>query len=76
MTPSKARAPSNTDELSQNAWVRGPMMPILPSCQSPSRKVQVFDHSDLPFAAMGVLLDARVGRGFTAFCAAFAHEIR
>ena len=36
VTPSKARAPSNTEEASQNAWERGPMMPKLPSRQSPS----------------------------------------
>ena len=35
------RAPSNTIEPSQAAWVRGPMMATLPSCQSPSKKVQV-----------------------------------
>src|SRR3954447_1630040 len=43
VTPSKARAPSNTDDPSQAACVRGPMMDTLPSCQSPSRKVQVFE---------------------------------
>src|SRR6185295_12598898 len=35
-------------------------MPILPSCQSPSKKVQVLDHVRLPFAAIGAfLIDAR-----------------
>jgi hypothetical protein len=36
-----ARAPSNTVEPSQAAWVRGPMIGTLPSCHSPSKKVQV-----------------------------------
>src|SRR5437667_3642876 len=43
VTPSKARAPSNTIEQSQAACVRGPMIGTLPSCQSPSRNVQVLD---------------------------------
>ena len=42
-TPSKARAPSNTMEPSQLAWLRTPMIGTLPSCQSPSKNVQVFD---------------------------------
>src|SRR3982751_4546671 len=54
VTPSKARAPSNTDEPSQAACVRGPKIATLPSCQSLSKKVQVFDH---PFAGMPTLLD-------------------
>jgi hypothetical protein len=45
VTPSKARAPSNTMEPSQTAWVRGPMIGALPACQSPSKKVQVFETS-------------------------------
>ncbi len=45
VTPSKVRAPSNTEEPSQAACVRAPMIGTLPSCQSPSIKVQVFDHS-------------------------------
>jgi len=32
VTPSKARAPSNTVEPSQSPWVRGPMIGTLPSC--------------------------------------------
>src|SRR5215813_3410853 len=44
VTPSKARAPSNTEEPSQNACVRGPATSTLPSCQSPSSHVQVSDH--------------------------------
>src|SRR5438876_7569749 len=43
VTPSNARAPSNTIEQSQAAWVRGPMIGTLPSCQSPSKNVQVLD---------------------------------
>src|SRR5712692_6330526 len=43
VTPSKARAPSNTIEPSQAAWVRGPMIGTLPSCQSPSKNVQVLE---------------------------------
>ena len=44
LTPSNARAPSNTTEHSHAAWVRGPMMGTLPSCQSPSKNVQVFEN--------------------------------
>src|SRR5262245_49134793 len=44
VTPSKARAPSNTEEASQKACVRGPATRTLPSCQSPSSHVQVSDH--------------------------------
>ena len=44
-TPSKARAPSNTEEPSQMACVRAPHNGTLPSCQSPSKKVQVFDQA-------------------------------
>ena len=36
VTPSKARAPSNTIEDIQEAWVIGPRMGGLPSCQAPS----------------------------------------
>src|SRR5580704_5072930 len=43
VTPSKALAPSNTIEQSQAACVRGPMMPMLPSCQSFLKYVHVFD---------------------------------
>ena len=43
VTPSNVRAPSNTMEPSQAAWVRGPMIGTLPSCQSPSKNVQVFE---------------------------------
>src|ERR1700686_1329017 len=42
VTPSKARAPSNTTEHSHAAWVRGPIIGILPSCHSLSKKVTVF----------------------------------
>ena len=42
-TPSKARAPSNTEEPSQIACVRTPQSGRLPSCHSPSKKVQVCD---------------------------------
>src|SRR5215475_7771201 len=41
VTPSNARAPSNTDEPSHAACVRGPMIGTLPSCQSPWKNVQV-----------------------------------
>src|SRR5215472_12144706 len=44
VTPSKARAPSNTEEPSQKACVRGPATRTLPSCQSASSHVQVSDH--------------------------------
>ena len=43
VTPSKARAPSNTAEASHIALLRGPMSSGLPSCQSPSKNVQVLD---------------------------------
>src|ERR1700749_2175690 len=43
VTPSKARPPSNTEVPSQAAWVRGPMIGTLPSCQSSSKNVRVFD---------------------------------
>src|SRR5258708_32875781 len=73
VTPSKARAPSNTDEPSQAAWVRGPKMPILPSCQSPSKNVQVFDQ---PFwCAISMLLDAIAALVY-GFLRLRAHEIR
>src|SRR5271169_4698187 len=42
-TPSKCRAPSNTTEQSHAACVRGPMIGTFPSCQAPSKNVQVFD---------------------------------
>src|SRR5262245_14347207 len=54
VTPSKARAPSNTEEPSQKACVRGPATKTLPSCQSPSIHVQVSDH----FAIGAVLVQA------------------
>ena len=44
-TPSKTRAPSNTEEPSQMACVRAPHSGTLPSCHSPSKKVQVCDQS-------------------------------
>src|SRR5438874_2679141 len=44
LTPSNARAPSNTTEHSHAAWVRGPMIGTLPSCQSPSKNVQVLEN--------------------------------
>src|SRR5215467_4410832 len=47
VTPSNARAPSKTEEPSQAACVRGPMMATLPACQSPSKNVHVFDHVPL-----------------------------
>src|SRR5579863_929173 len=47
VTPSKARAPSNTSEQSQAAWVRGPMIGTLPSCHLSSKYVQVFDQPSL-----------------------------
>src|SRR6266403_512357 len=43
VTPSNARAPSKTMEQSQAACVRGPMIGTFPSCQSPSKNVQVLD---------------------------------
>ena len=41
VTPSKARAPSNTEEAIQAPCVRTPMSGTLPSCQASSKKVQV-----------------------------------
>src|SRR6476659_10651392 len=43
--PSNARAPSNTEEPSQIAWVRAPQSGTLPSRHSPSKNVQVCDHA-------------------------------
>ncbi len=40
-TPSNARARSNTEVQSHAAWVRGPMIGTLPSCQSSSKNVTV-----------------------------------
>src|ERR1700730_2986818 len=42
-TPSNARAPSKTVDASHAACVRGPMIGTLPSCQPPSKKVQVWE---------------------------------
>src|SRR6185312_1088312 len=42
-TPSKTRAPSNTEEPSQMACVRAPHSGTLPSCHLPSKNVQVAD---------------------------------
>ena len=53
MTPSKARAPSNTLEPSQKAWVRGPMIGLLPSNHSPSRKVKVCDQAGIDLELVG-----------------------
>ena len=47
VTPSKARAPSNTLDPSQNAWLRGPRTGVLPSNHSPSRNVCVSDQTDI-----------------------------
>src|SRR6516165_6666641 len=47
VTPSKARAPSNTLEPSQKAWVRAPTIGWLPSSHSPSRKVKVCDQAGI-----------------------------
>src|SRR5437899_5439830 len=57
VTPSNARAPSKTMEQSQAACVRGPMIGMFPSCQSPSKYVQVLDQP-LP-TAIHVLLCGR-----------------
>src|SRR5208283_3974819 len=56
VTPSKARAPSNTLEASQKAWLRGPRIGRLPSNHSSSRKVKVCDQSD-------IVLGSRLARG-------------
>src|ERR1700676_1527640 len=45
--PSNARAPSNTIEPSQQAWVRGPMIRTSPACQSFSKNVQVAESPTL-----------------------------
>src|SRR5271163_1075373 len=49
VTPSKARAPSNTLDPNQKAWVRAPTNGRLPSSHSPSRKVKVCDQADMIF---------------------------
>src|SRR5580704_1387927 len=60
VTPSKARAPSNTDVHNQAACVRTPMIGRLPSCQSSSKNVSVCDQvterlMNHPFAGLIVL---------------------
>ena len=50
--PSKMRAPSNTEEPSQMAWVRAPQSGTLPSRHSPSKKVQVCDQSAITRSRM------------------------
>src|SRR5271155_698272 len=54
VTPSNARAPSNTIEHSQAACVRTPMIGVFPSRHWSSKKVQVFDQ--FVAAAMRTLL--------------------
>src|SRR5437764_1188108 len=44
ITPSNTRAPSNTDEPSQDACERGPMIGGLPSCHAPSNQFQVCEY--------------------------------
>src|SRR5262245_8691360 len=44
-TPSNTRAPSNTEEPSQIAWVRTFNRGTFPSCNLPSKNVQVCDQS-------------------------------
>src|SRR5277367_3659122 len=70
VTPSKARAPSNTTEQSQAACVREPMIGALPSRHSFSKKVQVFDQfvaAAIPSAPMPsslqatLLIESRLG---------------
>src|ERR1700733_6667754 len=55
VTPSNARAPSNTEVQSQAPCVRGPMIGTLPSCQSSSKNVQVFDQT-----VLGLAMERRV----------------
>src|SRR6478735_8537053 len=43
-TPSKMRAPSNTDEPSQDTWERGPIRGGLPSCHAPLNQFQVCEY--------------------------------
>src|SRR3984957_9612735 len=47
VTPSKARAPSNTLVPNQKACVRAPTIGWLPSSHSPSRKVKVCDQAGI-----------------------------
>src|SRR5271163_4544354 len=54
VTPSKARAPSNTLEPSQKACVRAPIKGWLPSSHSPSRNVKVCDQVDMTFELSGL----------------------
>ena len=66
MTPSKARAPSNTEEPSQAACVRGPIIGGLPSSHLPSSHVQVLEYQLIaPPAGVHVLryYEARVYSG-------------
>src|SRR3712207_9015898 len=43
-TPSNTRAPSKTDDPSQDTWERGPIRGGLPSCQVPLNQFQVCEY--------------------------------
>src|SRR6185437_13277504 len=58
VTPSKARPPSNTTEASHAPCVRGPMIATLPSCQAPSKKVQVRELLEVAIWWVMVLTDS------------------
>ena len=68
MTPSKARAPSNTLLPSHNACVRGPIIPTLPSCQAPLKKVQVSDTSVMICLELGLSTCQPMDRACSATC--------
>src|SRR5580693_3471954 len=59
VTPSKARAPSNTVEPSQSPWVRGPMIGTLPSCHWPWKNVHVCEW--LTGLLLGIMTTLHVG---------------
>src|SRR5271157_1013452 len=68
VTPSKARAPSNTLEPSQKACVRAPMNGRLPSIHSPSRKVKVCDQLGMGFVIHEIGLRAGRAAGEGSAC--------
>ena len=70
VTPSNARAPSNTTEHSQAACVRGPMIGTLPSCHFSSKYVQVLDQPSP--AAIQVLLTRIPGKDTHPSCSAIS----
>src|SRR4051812_3889320 len=59
ITPSKMRAPSKTEEPSQAACERGPMIGGFPSCQAPSNQFQVCEYQATALSFGSMLLSHR-----------------